>query len=402
MRITRLETIQLEEFPNLTYLRIHTDEGLIGLGETHNGADAVAAWLHESAAPCLLGGDPLQIERHWQALDPKIGFNSTGVEARGRSAVDIALWDILGKLTGQPIYQLLGGATRDRIRVYNTCAGHRYVRNVFKGGRQSVSDWNLDPEAAGPYEDLDAFLHRPDELAQSLLDEGIGAMKIWPFDLYAERSGGHSISLEELKQGLEPFRKIRAAVGDRMEILVELHSLWVLPAAQRIAAALDDFQPFWYEDPIRMDDLGALACFARATRVPVAASENLGTRWSFRELCERRAAGVIIFDPSYAGGISEAKKIASLAEAHQLPATCHDCTGPVNFTVDVHLGVNLTNAIIQEFVRAYYSSWYPQLVTELPRIEDGHAHPLCGPGLGTELQPEVLKRPDLIRRSSVL
>jgi L-alanine-DL-glutamate epimerase-like enolase superfamily enzyme len=401
MRIVEIETLQYGEFPNLLHVRLRTDEGLTGLGETFNGADAVAAWLHQVAAPHLLGADPRQIERHWQALNPKLGFNSTGVESRARSAVDIALWDILGQITGQPIYQLLGGASREHVRLYNTCAGYHYVRRVAKGGQQLVSNWNVaGGTAPGPYEDLEAFLNRPEELAQSLLAEGITAMKIWPLDPYAERTGGHSISLADLKAGVAPFRRIREAVGDRMELLVELHSLWNLPAAIRIAAALDEFEPYWYEDPIKMDDLGALAEFARSTRVPVAASENLGTRWSFRDLCERRAARVIIFDPAYGGGITEAKKVAGLAEAYQLPATWHDCTGPVSFVVNLHLNLNITNAIFQEYVRAYYTSWYPQLVTELPVVKQGCVFPLSGPGLGTALRPEVLKRPDLTRRVS--
>jgi galactonate dehydratase len=395
MKITALETLLIDEFPNLTYILIHTDEGVTGLGETFFGQRAVAAWVHESAAPYLLGKDPLQIDRHWLGLNPFVGFNSTAVEGRGRSAVDIALWDILGKVCNQPVYQLLGGASRDRIRTYNTCAGYRYVRKAPGGGGLPVDNWGTgESAAAGPYEDLDAFMHHADDLAHSLLEQGITGMKIWPLDPYAEASGGQAISVEDLKRGLEPFAKIRAAVGDRMEIMVEMHSLWNLPCAKKIAQALEEYSPYWFEDPVRMDDLGALAEFARSTRVPVAASETLGTRWSFRELLERRAAGVVIFDPAWAGGISEGRRIAALAETYQLPIAPHDCSGPVEFAAVVHLSINAPNALIQESVRAYYSGWYRELVTNVPEVRDGWIYPLTGPGLGTALLPDVWKRDD--------
>ena len=404
MKITALETLLLDEFPNLLYVLVHTDEGITGLGETLFGAQAVAAWVHETAASYLLGKDPLQIDRHWLGLNPFVGFNSTATEGRGRSALDIALWDILGKVCNQPVYQLLGGASRERIRTYNTCAGYRYVRKAPGGGGLPVDNWGVDPAAAsaGPYEDLDAFMHRAGELAIDLLAQGITGMKIWPFDPYAEASGGHYISTEDLKRGLEPFAEIRAAVGDRMEIMVELHSLWDLTCAKKIAQALEEYAPCWYEDPLRMDDLDTLVDFARSTRVPVAASETLGTRWSFRELLERRAAGVIIFDPSWAGGISEGKKIASLAETYQLPIAPHDCSGPVEFAAAVHLSINAPNALVQESVRAYYTGWYRELVTELPEVRDGYIYPLTGPGLGTALLPGVAERPDAHARISRL
>jgi L-alanine-DL-glutamate epimerase-like enolase superfamily enzyme len=396
MKITKVETIRLDELPNIAYVRIHTDEGLVGLGETFFGARAVGAWIHETAAPYLLDKDPLQIERHWHGLNPFLGFNSSGVENRGRSAVDIALWDLLGQVSNQPIYQLLGGATRDRIQVYNTCAGYRYVRALPDTAGLSTENWGVDTDAvdAGPYEDLQAFLTDAGALAQSLLDQGVRAMKIWPFDLYVATSGGEYISKADLKKGLEPFQKIRDAVGDAMEIMVEMHSLWNLPSAIKIAKALETIEPAWYEDPIKMDDLDSLRRFSAATSVPTAASETLGTRWSFRDLIQRGDPGVVIFDPAWVGGITESKAICSLAAAHRLPVAPHDCSGPVEFSTSVHLTINAPNAIFQEMVRAFYSGWYEELVTDLPRVEDGYVYPLTGPGLGTRLRPEVLERAD--------
>ncbi len=398
MKVTGIRTLRLGEFPNLLWLVVETDEGLTGLGETFFGAQAVEAYVHESIAPYLLGQDPLRIDAHAKALYGYVGYRSSGVEMRGNSALDIALWDILGKAAGMPVYQLLGGASRERIRVYNTCAGYRYVR---ARPRQEVGNWGIAEDLSeGPYEDLDAFLYRADELALSLLEQGVTAMKIWPFDPYAEATGGQDITLSDLDKALEPFRKIRDAVGDRMEIMVEFHSLWNLPAARRIAQALEPFKPYWYEDPLKGDNLDALARFASETRVPVTISETLSTRWSFREAFEAGAAGIAMLDLSWCGGLSEAKKIATMAEAYQLPVAPHDCTGPVVLTASTHLSINLPNAFIQETVRAFYTGWYTELLTALPDVTDGTIAPPPGPGLGTDLLPDLWDRPDAVVRVS--
>jgi L-alanine-DL-glutamate epimerase-like enolase superfamily enzyme len=401
MKVSRIETLRLEGFPNMLFVLVYTDEGLVGLGETFFGARAVEAYVHETIAPHLLGKDPLRIDWHADQLYGYLGYQSSGVETRGNSAVDIALWDIFGKATGQPLYQLLGGESREKIRTYNTCAGYRYVREA---PRQEVGNWGLPEETAeaaeGPYEDLDAFLTRADELAESLLSQGITGMKIWPFDPYAEESGGHYISDADLQQALEPFRKIREAVGMEMDVMVEFHSLWDLPTAKRIARALEEFGPYWFEDPVKADDLESLAEFASSTHIPVTASETLSGRPSFLQLMNKRAASIVMLDLSWCGGISEAKKIATMAEAHHLPVAPHDCTGPVVLTASTHLSINLPNALIQESVRAYYTGWYKELVTDLPTISDGHICPPQGPGLGTELVPSLRERRDVHLLSS--
>lgn len=396
MKITAIETIRIDEVPNLLFVRVHTDEGLVGLGETMFGPRAVEAYLHETAANLLLGEDALAIDRNARRLQGYVGYSSSGVETRGNSAVDIALWDLLGKTTGQPVCQLLGGRTRERVRTYNTCAGPLYIR----GPQQQVSNWGLPAAGAGEYEDLDAFLHRADELAESLLADGITGMKIWPFDPYAEASDGQYISSQDLSTALEPFRKIRRAVGDRMDIMVEFHSLWNLPTSKRICAALEEFEPAWFEDPIRADDIGSLAELAATTTVPLTLSETLAGRAAFRDLLEQRVAGVVMLDLSWCGGLTEARKIASMAEAYHRPVAPHDCTGPVVLTASTHLSVNAPNAMIQETVRAFYRGWYRDLVTQLPTVADGQVAPPPGPGLGTELRPEVLRRPDVhVQRS---
>src|SRR3954463_8674898 len=316
MKITALETIQLPHLDNILWLHIHTDEGLIGLGETFRGADAVATYLHKDVAPLLIGRNPLEIDAISKTLiETYVGFRSSGVEIRAASAIDIALWDLFGKAVGQPIHQLLGGLSRPRIRTYNTCAGYSYN----KSGRQRAVTASTSEAPEGPYDDQIAFNRDAGALAQSLLSEGIAAMKIWPFDPFAVANGGNFIHRSEIDTALRPFRQIRDAVGDRMEVMVELHSMWDLPSALAIARALQEFRPFWAEDPIKMQDPDALASYARRSGLPVCASETLATRASFIELLRKDAVDYVMLDVSWCGGLSEARKIAALAEGFQRP-----------------------------------------------------------------------------------
>ena len=225
-------------------------------------------------------------------------------------------------------------------------------------------------------------------------------MKIWPFDPFAEASGGLYISGPDLKKALEPFEKIRKAVGDKMDIMVEFHSLWNLPAAIRIAQALEPYDTFWHEDPIRMDSLSSLKEYAVRSKAPVCASETLGSRWAFRDLLETNAAGVVMLDLSWCGGLTEARAIAAMAEAWKLPIAPHDCTGPVVLAASTHLSIHAPNALVQETVRAFYHGWYQELVTELPPIENGTIRAPAGPGLGIDLQPDIPQRPDAVVRTT--
>ena len=399
MKITRLETIRIAEFPQLLWVLVYTDEGLIGLGETFFNASAVEAYLIDDVAPRLIGRDPLAIDAIARDLVTYVGFRSTGVEARGASAIDLALWDLFGKSVGQPIVQLLGGWTRDKIRTYNTCAGAQYMR---RAETQSSGNWGIpDSASAGGvtgFDDLNDFLTRADELAESLLSEGITAMKIWPFDIAAEASHGHYISKADLKSALLPFEKIRKRAGDKMDIMVEFHSMWQLLPAMSIAKSLAPYETFWHEDPIKMDSLASLKRYAAVSPAPVCASETLGSRWAFRDLLETDAAGVVMLDLSWCGGLSEARKIAAMAEAWHLPVAPHDCTGPVVFTASTHLSLNAPNALVQESVRAFYKGWYPQVMTAVPRVENGFVTVPDGPGLGCELQPDIDRRFTVSRR----
>ncbi len=400
MRITAIETLRTAEFANVLWVRVHTDAGLVGLGETFYGAGAVEAHIHDTLAGRLLGRHPLHIEAlHREMLNLPVAQSSTGVEYRAASAIDIALWDAFGKLCGQPVHQMLGGLCRPKQRIYNTCAGYGYVRS---NDIKPVSNWNRGTAAAGPYEDLGGFMTRADAVAESLLEQGITAMKTWPFDPAAIRNDGMSITGDELKAALEPFEKIRRAVGDRMEIMVEFHSLWNLPMAKTIARRLEPYGPTWYEDPIRMNSPAALAELARSTDVWICASETLGSRFPYRDMLDRGAVHVVMADLCWTGGLTEGRKIAALADTYHRPFAPHDCVGPVGFVAGIHASFSQPNTLIQESVRAFYTGWYRELVTVMPVIRDGHVLPMEGPGLGTELRPEVFERPDLTVRRSEL
>jgi L-alanine-DL-glutamate epimerase-like enolase superfamily enzyme len=392
VKIARVETVRIDEYPNLCWVLIHSDDGVTGLGETFFGARAVEAYVHETAAPLLVGRDPLAIDAIARRLTGYVGFASSGVEMRGNSAIDIALWDLFGKVTGQPIAQLLGGFTRREIRTYNTCAGTAYMQE----GGQTVANYGLGKR--NQYADLDAFLHRADDLAEELLADGITAMKIWPFDLVAEKTGGLYIGAEDMKAALTPFEKIRKRVGDRMDIMVEFHGMWQLPPAVQIARALAPLATFWHEDPIKMDSLGDLKRYSQASFTPICASETLATRWRFRDLLETDAVGVVMLDLSWCGGLTEARNIAAMADAWHLPVAPHDCTGPVVLCASTHLSLNAPNALVQESVRAFYRTWYADLVTQLPQVKNGSITVPEGPGLGMELHPDLDRKFTVTRR----
>lgn len=395
-KVTRLRTIRIAERPNLIWVEIETEEGLTGLGESFRGAQAVEAVIHEQVAPYLLGKDSRCIEAaSRQLMTPYLGFHSASAEVRAASAVDIALWDLAGQRHGIPVHEALGGAVRTEIRAYNTCAGYAYNT---AGGRRAVSGQD---EAAGPYDDQIAFMKDAGRLAESLLSEGYTAMKIWPLDIYAEASGGHLITLADLKAGIEPFRKIRAAVGDGIEVMAELHSLWSSHAAIRICRALEDVGVFWAEDPIaKMDDARALADLRRQTRTPICGSETLGGAVPFRDLLAADALDMVMIDLAWCGGLTEGRKIAALAEAYAKPLAPHDCTGPITLMAGLHLALHAPTAIFQEVVRATLATWYRDLVTELPVLKHGMVQAPAAPGLGTKLRDSVRTRPDAVVRES--
>jgi galactonate dehydratase len=373
MRITAVETIHLKRAISVhagpiqwLWVRIHTDSGLVGLGETYPYPEAEKAVVLRSLAPVLLGRDPSQIDRLWADMLQAVSFCGwAGAEMRAISAVDIALWDLAGKVANLPIYQLLGGASRDSIRTYNTC-----------------------------YDHLD-FLTEPVRLAADLAKSGIHAMKIWPFDPMAKETRGQFITADQMRRGIEPLRLIREEFGDSMEVAMEFHGYWNLPCAIKIAQALEPYAPMWLEEMLPQDNMAAYRELAGATRLPLCVSERLMTRFGFRELIDNRAARIIMPDVCWCGGISEAKKIATMAETHYLPVAPHNCGGPVLHVASLHLASNVTNLYILESVRRHYLDEYRGIVTGMLLPVNGEFALPAGPGLGVELCPEVMAREDV-------
>ena len=379
MRITAVETIYLSSGVTLhsgavhyLWVRLHTDSGLIGLGETYPDPQVEAAVVHRRLAPVLLGRDPSQIDRLWLDMFDKVNFQGwAGAEMRALSAVDIALWDLAGKALEAPVYQLLGGASRDRIRIYNTC-----------------------------YDYFD-FCTQPVELARDLLAKGIRAMKIWPFDPIARETRGQYITAAQLRRGCEPLRKIREEFGDDMDVAMEFHGYWNLPSAIRIAQALEEYEPMWLEEMLPQDNLAVYGELAAATSLPLCVSERLMTRWGFRELLANGAAQYVMPDAAWCGGISEAKKIATAAETHYRPVAPHNCGGPVLHAASLHLAANLPNLFTLETVRRHYGDEYRSIVTRTyGSVIDGQMPLPQGPGLGVELTAETLERSDAVVQRS--
>ncbi len=228
MKIKSIETIQLKEFPLIIWVQINTDNGFTGLGETFFAPNAVSEIIHNILSPLLINNNPLDIENHWRNMfEMTNAFGYAGAEARAISAIDIALWDIAGQVAKQPIYNLLGGKCREKIRTYNTAG--QYGENT---------------------DSIDAILN-PVKLANSLMDEGINAMK-WAYtDHFADQTRGNYISDEDLNLLVKPIKKIRKEIGYNFEIANDGHGRWNLSSAIKIGKALDQYNILWQEELIK-------------------------------------------------------------------------------------------------------------------------------------------------------
>lgn len=373
MRVTAIETIHLSQVhPPFIFVLVHTDEGITGLGQT---ADVrTAPVVHDLATRFLLGQDPTRIEALWTTMFDFAGLHGySGAELRAISAIDIALWDILGQVAGQPIYALLGGPCRDRIRIYNTCSSY----GAHSDGERARTD--------------------PVGLARELLEDGITCMKWAQFDSYARLSRGQAITPTQLKEGIAGIEAIAREFDGRMEVMVEGHGLWNLTGAIAIARALDGLPVHWLEDLLWQDNPEEWADLRAKSSFPIAGSERLFTRHQMRRLLETHGTDVMIGDITWTGGISELKKMATMAEVYGIPLAPHDHSGPVNLWASAHVLLNVPNAYIMETTRVFYSErlgYYHELVEGEPIIRQGYMHLPQGPGLGIRLRPEVLQRPD--------
>jgi L-alanine-DL-glutamate epimerase-like enolase superfamily enzyme len=377
MKITAIETLQWAEYPRLLVVRVHTDTGIVGLGETVDKVHGSKGALHGTIAPLVLGQDALDIEGLWRFVMDNIMYHGyAGAETRALSALEVALWDIMGKHYGAPLYHLLGGKTRDRIPTYNTCIGFG-----------AVGDYQAWHEDAGA-------------LARSLLSDGIRAMKIWPFDAYSEGSFGQYISLPDVEKGLTAVRQIRDSVGNSMEIGIECHFRWNRASMERIARALEPYNILFLEDVLPAVYPDEIKALSQRTTIPIIGSELLMTRWQLRDWLVKGVSQIVMTDPVWNGGIAETRKIAAMAETFGVPLVLHNVAGPICHAACMHLGAHIPNLYYVESVRAFYQTYFPILSDFSPTVLDGHLSIPQGPGLGVELRPGVLERPDLIREVS--
>jgi len=274
------------------------------------------------------------------------------------SAIEMALWDIIGKATNQPIYNLLGGQYHEKLRAY------AYM--------PSEGIWE-DPEKAG-------------EVARKILDDGYTACKIDPFPLFPLP---RDIPLKDLKHAARIFRSIRDAVGDELEVGIGTHGQFSTAGAIRAAKVFEEYEPMWFEEPVPPEMVEEMARVARQTSIPIAAGERLATKYEFAAVLEKQAAGIIQVDVGQCGGILEAKKIAGIAEAHHALIAPHMYVGPIGAAAAIQLDTCSPNFMIQEF---NVGPLHQELFLEPIAVVDGYITPPAGPGLGLVLNDEVVKR----------
>ena len=391
IKITAVETaIPHEIMRGLMLLRIHTDAGIIGHGETYYIPEAAAAVIHDWMARRLLDNDPLSVEHHNRFFYERTSaFGSRGAELRAISAIDLALWDILGQACGRPVWQLLGGKARETVRVYNSSGGPTYGRRP--PGEKPAPGWpgHGDIGKPGPLEDNWASNFAAGDLAEELVAEGYAAMKFWTFDRAFHEYGGNYLPLSVIKECIKPMEQARKRVGDKIEILLDGHGFFQLPAALRIAEAMRDIQPLWLEDIMRLDNVDTLKDFRDKAGVPLAVSEMYNSREDFRHVLERTATDYLMVDPTWVGGISETRRLAEMAQGYNIPAAMHDCTGPLTLFAGIHVATAVPNVVLQETVRAHIRTFYDLLIAPNIKIEQGFAIPPTEPGIGTRLRPDL-------------
>lgn len=395
MKITTVESFVHPDFPNLIYVKIGTDTGVFGLGESYYFGRTVATFIDEFVAPTLIGLDPANIESISKKLTTYIGALSSGAEMRAKSAVDIALWDIKGKVENAPIYQLLGGQSRP-LPIYNTCGGRGYMRKSDQGS----SSWGISDDN-DQYEDLKAFQTDAGALARELLLEGIGGMKIWPFDIYAEKNDGADISSEDLAKGLIPLQKVRDAVGEDISLMLELHALWSPKAARKIFEATKDLNLTWIEDPIYPDLIDDYAILRQKGFAPIAHGETVSSLTRVEHLLKNDYIDVLTLDLGWCGGFTQGIKFAEATKKYGKSIAPHDCSGPIGLIAGAHLATAYDNALVQETSRAILRTWYPMIATKLPEVSEGKIVLGQDFGLGTDLTSKFYAASKLPNLASV-
>lgn len=361
MKITDIKTFTVDCFrTNWVFVKVYTDEGIDGVGEaTLEYKEKALLGAVEHIREALLGEDPRNIEKIYHDTYRDAYWRGGPVLMSALSAVEMALWDILGKSLGVPVYQLLGGKCRDKIRIY--------INGWFAGAKT--------PEEFG-------------KKAKEAVKRGVTAMKWDPFG-----KNYMNISSHDLRTALRCVEAVREAVGPEVDLLIEGHGRFDVPTGIRIARELEPYKPFFFEEPVPPDQLEALAAVREKSPVPISAGERLYCRRDYRELFERRGADYIQPDVSHAGGIAELKKIAAMAETYYIPFAPHNPSGPVANAASLQLAACCPNFEILEIM---YSDveWRGDVTNEALEYRDGFITIPEKPGLGIEInEAECLKHP---------
>ncbi|HLH73494.1 MAG TPA: galactonate dehydratase [Chloroflexota bacterium] len=360
MKIREITTHFVNVGPTRTWVlvKVSTDEGLHGWGEAGiEGKEKTVAQAIAELERQLVGRDPFQIELLWQEMYRHAFWVGGPVLTSAISGVEHALWDIKGKALGVPVWQLLGGKVRDRVRAY--------ANGWFRGCKT------------------------PKQFAKAAVEtveKGYTALKWDPF-------GGASLFIthEQEELAVAIVREVRNAVGPKIDLLIEVHGRLSPANAIRLAHRLEEFQPFWYEEPIPPENIDALVTVARSIHIPVATGERLYTVWGFKDVLEKQAAAVVQPDISHAGGIFELRKIAAMAQVYYVGMAPHNPNGPICTAASVQLDACTPNFLIQEFVVSD-AQVRADIVKEPLQILDGHFLVPEGPGLGIDIDEAALAR----------
>jgi galactonate dehydratase len=363
MRITKVTPMTMgTDWRNITFVKVETDEGITGVADARalNRDETVTAYLHETAPRYVLGADPFDIELlvHRMSLQD---FGRAGeVVMTGIALIEIACWDIVGQALGQPVYRLLGGAVRDRIKAY----------------------------ANGWY----TVERTPDEFyaaAKRVVERGYHALKFDPFG-----AGFYEIDRKERNRVISLVEAVRDAVGPDVEILIEMHGRFNPVTAVAMARELEPFKPSWLEEPVPPENLAALKKVADAIAplgIPIATGERIHTPFEYRELFELQAADIIQTDITHFGGILNAKKLAAWANAYYILIAPHNVGGPASTAAALHLAASTPNFKIQEYFNDFAEAYVNEAASGLPQVVDGYFSLPEGPGLGLKLNEDVIE-----------
>jgi len=352
LRLTDFKTFLVHDgYRTFVFLKLYTDEGLTGVGEgsTEWNELAVEAAIRQLAGR-LRGADPFRTEALWEQLYRDTYWRNDVIINSAISAIDQACWDLKGKKLGVPVHALLGGKQRERLRAY---------ANAWYWGCTTPDDFA--------------------RAAKKVLADGFSALKWDPFG-----DADMTMSPRAMRAAVDNVAAVRAAVGPDVDICIEVHGRLAPAWAIEMARRLKPFDPFFYEEPVPPENFDALAKVARAIDIPVATGERLSTKFLFRELLLRQAVDIIQPDLCHAGGLTEVKKIAAMAEASYVRVAPHNATGPIGTAAAVHLDACIPNFLIQEYF-VTQASWIDEVVSGGPRAVRGEIVVPDRPGLGVEL-----------------